>query len=128
MKDLLDLILKHITTHPDDIVITESDDQGITLYTIQVNPEDMGRVIGKDGKVIRAIRSLAHVIAVRQGKRFRIKLADEEGHDSAEIVEATADETEKPAEVKEVIDTKSAKEETDLIAGAIDVSKDAEEK
>ncbi len=84
MKDLLDLILKHITTSPDDVVINESEDKGTIVYQIQVNPEDMGRVIGKDGKVIRAIRSLAHVIAVRQGKRFRIKLGDEDTQTQAE--------------------------------------------
>jgi uncharacterized protein len=97
MNDLLDLILKHITTHPEEVTIDTADENGVTVYTINVAADDMGRVIGKDGKVIRAIRSLAHVIAVRQGKRFRIKLADEE-------VQTT--------------------EPEDLIAGAIDVSKE----
>ena len=91
MKDLLDLVLKNITTHPEAVVIEEADDNGVLTYTITVNPEDMGRVIGKDGKVIRAIRSLAHVIAVRQGKRFRIKLADTEGTAPEDLIAGAID-------------------------------------
>lgn len=113
MKELLDLILKNITTHPEAVVIEESDENGVTNYLIKVDPEDMGRVIGKDGKVIRAIRSLAHVIAVRQGKRFRIKLADGEGPaiedpGSDEPIPVTPEETKA--------------ETADLIADTIEVS------
>jgi uncharacterized protein len=74
MHDLLELILKNITTFPDDVVIEMANEDGREVYTITVNPDDMGRVIGKNGKVIQAIRSLAHVVAIRQNKHFRIKL------------------------------------------------------
>jgi len=112
MKDLLDLILKNITTQPEAALVEESDEDGITCYTIKVAPDDMGRVIGKDGKVIRAIRSLAHVVAIRQGKRFRIKIADGEGEASPEI---------KP-ESQEIGSTVKPEEpEDELIAGAIDI-------
>lgn len=80
MQELLDLILKNIVTHPEAIEITPSTEEGRDIYTIKVDPEDMGRVIGKNGKVIKAIRALAHVVAIRQGKRFRINLADEAGN------------------------------------------------
>ena len=88
MKDFLELILKNITTHPDAVVIEEGQEEGYDVYTITVDPEDMGRVIGKEGKVIKAIRSLAHVVAIRQNKHVRIKLADSgeprEGENQAE--------------------------------------------
>lgn len=103
MKDFLELILKNITTHPDAVTVTESTEEGYDVYTLQVDPEDMGRVIGKDGKVIKAIRSLAHVVAIRQNKHVRIKLAD-----SGEAPEAAS--------------KAQATEDTDLIAGAIDLS------
>lgn len=101
MKDFLSLILTNITTHPDQVVIDESQEEGYDVYTITVDPEDMGRVIGKDGKVIKAIRSLAHVVAIRQNKRVRIKLADQDNPAPAE--------------------TPAPAEGDDLIAGAIDL-------
>ena len=80
MQELLDLILKNIVTNPEAIEITSTTEEGREVYTIKVDPQDMGRVIGKNGKVIKAIRALAHVVAIRQGKRFRINLADEGGN------------------------------------------------
>lgn len=106
MKELLDLILKNITTHPESALIEETTEGDVTVYTITVDPEDMGRVIGKDGKVIRAIRSLAHVVAIRQNKRFRVTL-----NDSADTAPVSS-----PAKVDQ------PEESEDLIAGAIDIN------
>ena len=109
MKDFLQLILTNITTHPESVVIEESQEEGYDVYTLTVDPEDMGRVIGKDGKVIKAIRSLAHVVAIRQNKRVRIKLAD------------TGPKT-TPTETAKV-----TPETEDLISGAIDLTSDKPE-
>ena len=76
MKELIELILKHITLHPEEIEITETKEDDVDVYTINVNPEDMGRVIGKSGKVIRAIRSLVHVAAIRSNVKARVKLEE----------------------------------------------------
>jgi len=110
MQQLLNLILKNIVTNPDSIQITMSEEEGREVYTFSVDPEDMGRVIGKNGKVIKAIRALAHVVAIRQGKRFRINLADENnGHeDNAETESEAEPQTE---EVADVIDLSEEPEE-----------------
>ena len=112
MQELLNLILKNIVTNPDAIQITVAEEEGREVYTITVDPADMGRVIGKSGKVIKAIRALAHVVAIRQGKRFRINLADENGTTQIE------------PEVKDV-DSGAVTEE---VADVIDFSDDSEEK
>ncbi len=106
MKDLLELILKNIVTNPEEIEVIVSQEEDREVYTIKVNPEDMGRVIGKSGKVIKAIRSLAHVVAIRQNKRFRINLADEVGQDQSVETEnsAEAPAPEKTEEVADIID------------------------
>jgi uncharacterized protein len=110
MQELLDLILKNITLHPEEVVITVSAEDDSEVYTISVNPEDMGRVIGKAGKVIRAIRSLAHVVAIRQNKRFRINLA-ESGEEGSAMPEAT--------ESREVAEPVEIVEAADLIADSL---------
>lgn len=118
MQELLDLILKNITTHPEDAVIQESTEGDVTVYTITVHPEDMGRVIGKDGKVIRAIRSLAHVVAIRQGKRYRITLNDT----SSDKPETTTQPKSGAPSTPEGEDKTETSD--DLIAGAIDMNPD----
>jgi hypothetical protein len=117
MQDLLNLILQNITTHPDEVSVTESTEDGRTVYTISVNPEDMGRVIGKSGKVIKAIRSLAHVIAIRQDKRFRINVAEVGGG----VTDAEPEVTDTAETVAQEV---APAAEDDLIQGAIEVSEE----
>lgn len=76
MNDLLTTILKNITTKPDAVSVVMAPEGDVELYTISVDPEDVGRVIGKSGKVIRAIRSLCHVAAVHAQKKVRVHLDD----------------------------------------------------
>jgi len=123
MRELLELILKNITTHPDEVIIEMANEEGREIYNITVNPEDMGRVIGKNGKVIRAIRSLAHVIAIRQGKRFRINVTEIGGQPSvpgAAPVQQGGDDATSDSD-----DTQDDSE-IDLISGAIDISDEPE--
>lgn len=77
MKQLLDYIVPNIVNHPEDVVITEAEDNGLVTYSIKVNPEDMGRVIGKSGKVIKAIRQIGRIIAIKKGIRVNIDVVDE---------------------------------------------------
>lgn len=72
MKNLLEFILIHIATYPDDVRVEESEGEGETVYTITVNQEDLGRVIGKHGNIIQSIRSIAKVRAMKEHKRIRV--------------------------------------------------------
>src|SRR5687767_4206468 len=76
MKQLLEYIIPNIVNHPEEVEITESTDNGNVNLTIKVNSEDTGRVIGKAGKVIKAIRQIARVIAIKQGVRVNIDVLD----------------------------------------------------
>jgi predicted RNA-binding protein YlqC (UPF0109 family) len=87
MKNLLEFILIHIVTFPDDVRVDESEGEGETVYTITVNPEDLGRVIGKRGNIIQSIRSIAKVRAMKEHKRIRV-IVDE--GDRAQAPEETA--------------------------------------
>lgn len=77
MKDLLEYIIPNIVNHPEDVVITETESNGVLNLSIKVNPEDMGRVIGKSGKVIKAIRQIGRIIAIKKGIRVNIDVVDE---------------------------------------------------
>lgn len=97
MKDALEFIIKSIVTVADDVKIDEKEEEGVTNYTISVNPTDIGRLIGKEGKVIKAIRTIMRVIAIQRGVRIRVSVLSDQDHsetsDNAEptIVEENPD-------------------------------------
>jgi hypothetical protein len=75
MKSLLEFIVRNIVQFPDEVVITQSTDQeGVEVFNISLNPEDMGRVIGKGGKVINSIRTIMRVKATASKTRFLVEL------------------------------------------------------
>lgn len=87
MKQLLEYIVPNIVNHPEDVVINETEENGVINLSIKVNPEDMGRIIGKSGKVIKAIRQIGRIIAIKKGVRVNIDVIDEGDHAvSAETV------------------------------------------
>lgn len=79
MQDILQFILKNITTIPDDVKIDVQDEDGTSNYIVTVNPADVGRIIGKEGKVIKAIRTIMRVIAIQRGVHIRISVVSENG-------------------------------------------------
>ena len=74
MKELVEFIAKSIVNSPDDVVITEeNDEEGITLK-LQVADEDKGRIIGRQGRVAGAMRTLIRVKAAKQGTRVSLEI------------------------------------------------------
>ncbi len=81
MKELLEYLAKSITTKPDAVEITEEKSEGgFLLLKLKVDPEDMGLVIGKGGKIIRAIRNLIRIKAIREGSRVDVELVEVPGY------------------------------------------------
>ena len=74
MKELIEYIAKSIVNLPDEVVVTEeSDEQGVTLK-LQVADEDKGRIIGKQGRIAEAMRSLIRVKAAKAGTRANLEI------------------------------------------------------
>ncbi len=78
MKDTLHYIVSSIVEQPDAVIIDEEDDNGVVNLLIHVAPEDMGKVIGKEGKVIRSIRNIMKVKAMKHNIRINVSLAEQE--------------------------------------------------
>lgn len=77
MKNLLEFILLRMVEHPEDLEVNEVEEMGLTVYKIKLHPEDIGRVIGRGGNMIKAIRKLAQVRAVKDHLRVRVVLQEE---------------------------------------------------
>ena len=67
MKDLVEYIAVSLVDNPDAVVVTEFPERDRVVVHLEVAPEDMGRVIGKEGRIAQAIRTLMKVAATREG-------------------------------------------------------------
>lgn len=76
MKDTLFYIISSIIEKGDEVKIEEKEEEGIIYYTVNLPKDEMGKVIGKEGKVIRAIRNVMKIPAIKQGKRINISLVE----------------------------------------------------
>lgn len=74
MKELVEYIAKSLVDDPSQVRVTTVDSGPSTVLELQVAPEDMGRVIGKSGRVANAMRVLVRVMATRQGKRVTLDI------------------------------------------------------
>ncbi len=74
MKELVEYIAKSIVNSPDDVVVTEETDEQLVTLKLQVADEDKGRVIGKQGRIAEAMRTLIRVKAAKVGTRATLEI------------------------------------------------------
>ncbi len=77
MKDTLDYLVRAIVDHPDDVVIDERNVEDMIVFTIHVHQEDMGKIIGKSGRIIRAIRDLIKILAAKKNLYVDVEIAED---------------------------------------------------
>jgi predicted RNA-binding protein YlqC (UPF0109 family) len=76
MKDLLELIVKQLVDNPDDVAVNEISGEQTSVFELRVNKDDLGKVIGKQGRTARAIRTLLSAAAVKDSKRVMLEIID----------------------------------------------------
>lgn len=74
MKELLENIAKSLVEHPEDVNVTVSGTENSVILELHVNDSDMGKVIGKQGKIAKAIRSVMKAAAVRENKKVSVEI------------------------------------------------------
>jgi len=76
MKDVLELIVKNLVENKEEVSISETIDNDKVVFAIKVNQKDMGRIIGKEGKVANAIRTLMKSLGSAEKKRVSVQFID----------------------------------------------------
>jgi hypothetical protein len=76
MKELVEYIVKSLVDNPDEVRVNAFEDRSETTLELSVAADDMGRVIGKNGRVINSIRSLVQVSAAKEGKRVNLEVLE----------------------------------------------------
>ncbi len=74
MKELVEYVARSLVDHPDEVNVEMTSYGGRTILRLRVASEDMGRVIGKDGKVANAMRALLRMMATREGRRVELDI------------------------------------------------------
>ncbi len=75
MHALIEYMARSLVDDPAQVQVTEVENRGaLVMYELHVAPDDMGRVIGKNGRVANAMRALVRVVAAREGKRVQLEI------------------------------------------------------
>lgn len=75
----LEFIVKSLVENPDDVKIVRTVDEMGVLMTLDVNPADMGKIIGREGNTAKAIRTLLRVVGMKNNARVNLKINEPEG-------------------------------------------------
>ncbi len=76
MKELLTYIAQNLVEHPEDVRVDEVPSGGETILELRVNPGDMGKVIGRQGRIAKEIRTVVRTYAQRTGRRVSVDIVD----------------------------------------------------
>jgi predicted RNA-binding protein YlqC (UPF0109 family) len=116
-KEFVEYVVKALVNNPDDVAVRRSvDDMGV-LLELSVNPEDMGKVIGKAGATAKSIRTLLRVLGSRNDARVNLKIIEPEGSEHQGV--AAQDEAPVPSDhvVEPVQEVAAApEEESEMVA------------
>lgn len=74
MKDLVEVIAKALVDHPEEVVVTEKEDGKNVTVELHVASEDMGKVIGKQGRIAKAIRSVVKAASSKDNKKVDVEI------------------------------------------------------
>ena len=76
MRDAIEMVVKSLVDDVEAVDVREIEQQGATLIEVRVAPGDMGKVIGRQGRTVRALRSLAHAVSVKKKHRFVLEIVE----------------------------------------------------
>ena len=76
MKELLTYIVQNLVDNPDQVTVTERKADGETIFEVRVADGDMGKVIGRQGRIVKQIRILMRAVAQRKGKKISVDILD----------------------------------------------------
>ena len=74
MKELVEYIARSIASHPEDVKVTEEEEDGRIILRLEVAEDDKGKIIGRQGHVAQSLRVLLRVAAVKQGTRAILEI------------------------------------------------------
>ncbi|NCN24836.1 RNA-binding protein [Candidatus Berkelbacteria bacterium CG_4_9_14_3_um_filter_39_23] len=99
-KEFVEYIVKAIVEFPDDVTVDRKVDEMGVLISLGVNPSDMGKIIGKEGHTVNALRTLLRVMGAKSNARINLKILEPEGSERPQRRISEDDSTTTPLEEK----------------------------
>ena len=78
MKDFLEYVVKGLVEHPEVVSVTPADRNGVMIYELRLHPDDVGRVVGRKGNTINALRTLLLAGSAKIGQRCSVEIVEEQ--------------------------------------------------
>ena len=76
MKEIIEIIARSLVDHPEQIVVDEQQDGDTVTYELRVAADDMGKVIGKQGRIAKALRTVVKAAATRENKKVNVEIVE----------------------------------------------------
>jgi len=76
MRELVEAIAKALVDHPNDVIVNAVDGEQVTVLELKVHPEDLGKVIGRQGRTAKSIRTLLGAAGMKLKKRFTLEILE----------------------------------------------------
>ncbi len=76
MRELVEAIAKALVDHPDEVVVNAVDGEQVTVLELRVHPDDLGKVIGRQGRTAKSIRTLLGAAGMKLRKRFTLEILE----------------------------------------------------
>ncbi len=76
MKEVLEFIARNLVDHPDEVRVTESEREGTTVLRLSVAPDDVGKIIGRSGRTVRAIRDVVRAAGTKTGRTAMVEIEE----------------------------------------------------
>lgn len=102
-QQFIEYIVKSVVGHPDDVVVERVIDEKGVLLTLTVNPDDLGRVIGKRGVTAQSLRTLLRALGTKNDARYNLKIVNNDGQTGATL--SSDDTTPSSSESVEAVET-----------------------
>jgi uncharacterized protein len=77
MQAFLEYVVKGLVQHPEAVVITPVEREGTTIYELRLHPQDVGKIIGRQGMTINALRSLMQAGSAKRGQRCTLEIVED---------------------------------------------------
>ncbi|MGI6038467.1 MAG: KH domain-containing protein [Limnochordia bacterium] len=76
MKDLVEFVAKHLVEQPEEVRVMEREGERGSILELRVAPSDMGKVIGRGGRIAKALRTVVKAAGIKQGRMYQVEIVD----------------------------------------------------
>ena len=107
-QQFVEYIVKSLVEHPDDVIVDRIVDEKGVLLTLTVNPEDLGRVIGRRGVTAQSLRTLLRALGTKNSARYNLKIVNNDNPEESTVI--SSEDPDEPIAVEEPVESSTSED------------------